>query len=536
MGIHDHSSALLVGIDCYEKKHITPLRGAKNDARTLVSTLTDHLGFPPERVRSLTDGEAEISEFGIALENAAGQTSSESLLLLFFAGHGFRLAGTKDDYLVFYDSDIRNKTNRKRTCFPVAHLEKVLCSSAAHRVLVLLDACRKPVEKGRSVEEPTLPKDFARGGIGVSPAASPSAQQEIATVFSCKPGNSAYESDEQDRGFFSLGLEQALSGEAADPRGRLTLNGLERFLQKRVAKLVHHERGHSTVQVPWFRREGACDWLLGKFASSTADEDPQKNDRQREYEPTQEENRQREYKPIQKEDQQREYGPTGERKGGEIRRVAGVEVAYIPPAPGQHGFWMQTTPISQRLWRKVMLKSPHCRFKKLELPVESVSWDEVQAFITEINRQTGCHFRLPEEAEWEHAARAGSKHRYHFGKLISALPPYAWYEKRKTGQVEPCPRKPNAWGLRDVHGNVYEWCAAERSSTDEGSHRNGAGRLRPVRGGSWKSYASECTATSRRVMETDACSDEVGFRLLVEESEELRRHFSTGEESGLIRA
>lgn len=271
MSLHNTSRALLVGIDAYEMGHVTPLLGAANDARALNTALVNHLGFPRDGVRVLVNDEARIGEFGIALQNAVEEVGSEGLLLLFFAGHGVRPGGTRNDHLVFYESDIRADVNIRRTCFPIADIEEELQKTSAQRILVLLDCCRKIPLSDRSGQTAEMPEDFGGRDISLRPrpdgvAHQADVGQEVATIFACGPNLSAYESEKRQRGYFSLGLEDAFSGRASED-GVLTLSGLETYLSSRIGELVRQERGSGAKQVPWFRRETAGDWVLGRFAA-----------------------------------------------------------------------------------------------------------------------------------------------------------------------------------------------------------------------------------------------------------------------------
>ncbi|HLC15756.1 MAG TPA: SUMF1/EgtB/PvdO family nonheme iron enzyme, partial [Thermodesulfovibrionia bacterium] len=146
-----------------------------------------------------------------------------------------------------------------------------------------------------------------------------------------------------------------------------------------------------------------------------------------------------------------------------------MKFAYIPPGKFMmgstnvtlsQGFFMQTTPVTQGQWKALMGNNPS-RFKRCgdDCPVESVSWHDAQKFIEKLNKREGVNkYRLPTEAEWEYAARAGSDTAYCFGDDEARLSEYAWYDKNSDGRTHPvAKKKPNAWWLYDMHGNVWEW-------------------------------------------------------------------------------
>ena len=219
------------------------------------------------------------------------------------------------------------------------------------------------------------------------------------------------------------------------------------------------------------------------------------------------------------------------------------------------GFYMGKYEVTQRLWKAVMGNNPS-RFKGDNLPVEQVSWDDAQEFIEELNRQTGRTFRLPTEAEWEYAARGGESTSLYNGENITIigsnispnLDLLAWYggncgqdytrsagcdeangvdisgwlEKQyrdSRGGTHPVGAKqPNAFGLYDMLGNVWEWCSDYYGPYGSGSQRDpvgpSTGSYRVRRGGCWDSFAQYCRVSRRNYYTPSYRFNFLGFRLV----------------------
>ena len=162
------------------------------------------------------------------------------------------------------------------------------------------------------------------------------------------------------------------------------------------------------------------------------------------------------------------------------------------------GFWLGETPVTQKQWKSVMGDNPSV-FKGANLPVEEVSWNDCQEFIQKVNAALNCGARLPTEAEWEYACRAGTSGAYGGTGELDEL---GWYDKNSGDKTHPVgQKKPNAWGLYDMHGNVWEWCSdwygdyPSGSVTDPTGPSSGSSRV--LRGGSWGCNARDCRSASR---------------------------------------
>ena len=186
-------------------------------------------------------------------------------------------------------------------------------------------------------------------------------------------------------------------------------------------------------------------------------------------------------------------------------------------------FYLGTYSVTQREWKSVMGDNPS-EFKGDDLPVEQVSWNDVQEFIRKLNDKEGTDkYRLPSEAEWEYACRAGATTRYSFGDSESKLGDYAWYAKNSDKKTHPVGQKlPNPYGLYDVHGNVCEWVldtghdSYNGAPTDGSAWESGYDFVRVCRGGNYISFARNCRSAYQLHLIFDARNDFIGFRLLRE--------------------
>jgi formylglycine-generating enzyme required for sulfatase activity len=178
-------------------------------------------------------------------------------------------------------------------------------------------------------------------------------------------------------------------------------------------------------------------------------------------------------------------------------------------------FRLGATEVTQAQWKAAMGQR-RGKFEGDDLPVEDISWNEARAFCEKLSKAEGRTYRLPTEAEWEYACRAGSTGRFGGDKLDDL----AWYDANGDSKTHPvAAKKPNAWGLFDMHGNVAEWCAdaytpnyPSGTVADPAGPAEGKGRV--VRGGSFASLERGCRCASRSSTSAAYQMKTIGLRVV----------------------
>ncbi len=241
----------------------------------------------------------------------------------------------------------------------------------------------------------------------------------------------------------------------------------------------------------------------------------------------------------------------------EITNSIGVKLVLIPKGTFQMGspieeagadndeqlhqvtiskdYYLGVTEVTQGQYEKVMGVNPS-HFQKRVIrksdssmyPVEQVSWEDAVEFCKRLSelpeeKKAGRAYRLPTEAEWEYACRAGSKTAFYFGDDSESLGAYAWHAANSGGQTHPVgEKKPNARGLYDMHGNVWEWCSDWYGDFPEGAVTDPVGptegSVRVLRGGSWGFGAADCRAAVRNAYVPTDRSASFGFRVALSSS------------------
>jgi formylglycine-generating enzyme required for sulfatase activity len=182
-------------------------------------------------------------------------------------------------------------------------------------------------------------------------------------------------------------------------------------------------------------------------------------------------------------------------------------------------FYLGKYPVTQEQWTAVMGENPS-HFKGPKNPVEWVSWEDCQRFLTRLNEKPGLgKWQFPTEAQWEYACRAGSTTIFCFGNDESGLDEYGWYDKTSGGKPHPVgEKKPNAWGLYDMNGSIWQWCLdwydpgyyAHSPVDDPTGPATGTERV--SHGGSWASPARSARSANHGRIEAGHHGTHLGFR------------------------
>jgi formylglycine-generating enzyme required for sulfatase activity len=537
--------ALVIGNGAYSN---SPLPNAVRDARLIDETLRE-LGFEVIRGENLT--REEMSE---VLKSFGQQLGVGGVGLFYYAGHGVQVNGR--NYLV--PIDFGRVTTLREAEGQLLNAEEVLQTMAAKQGLniVVLDACRdNPVKLGF---KPTDRPGFAEirntpGGTylaystspdhGASDGAEGNSPYCVALARSLRMRPSRLEDVfiharielEESTGGAQVPWEHsslktvfyftpdAVSAApmpnlsyAGPLRNQLLKGALGGLRQSSFNVLVVNDKGRVTSQLEGHARffvedeskVGGLEMLEipgGRFlmGSSAADADAAYADAKR-------------------------YDEE------ETRETVSAEMPQH--AVDVRGFYMSRNEITQRQWRAVMGNLPPIERESVgdDLPVVNVSYRDAERFCERLSSMTGRLYRLPSEAEWEYACRAGTATPFAFGPTINpqvtnynANAPFGQAEGRNSRRaMQPAGQSgsANAFGLYGMHGNVWEWCAdywhdgynsapTDGSVWDEPNEDTRAYRV--IRGGSWDSTANSCRSASRRKAAVVTATKKLGFRVVV---------------------
>jgi len=534
--------ALVIGNGAYKS---SPLKNPVNDSKDVAAKLRS-LGFTVVERNNLV-----VKQIGSTLREFRSTLKPGSVALVYYAGHGVQIKG--ENYLPAVDAEIGGEEDVPNQSLAMRQIMDVLGDARTRLNLVFLDACRdNPYARSFRSSASGLSKENAPSGTLIS--------------FATRPGSVA--SDGTGRNGLYTGALLAAMNEPNRP--------IEQVLKSVVSTV---KAGSKNQQEPWMEGsiEGEFCFSGCKPVAVAQNTTSEMSDNQRE------EKFWDEAKVIGNREAFEAYlssYPTGRYAAlakASIVRLVPLSVPATPPSNPNHlaqqssvqstviqqpkagavfkdcddcpemvmipagnflmgtqdkgkdetpqhpvsikGFALGRFEVTQLHWSLVMSANPS-QFKSPNNPVENVSWDDIQEFLRRLNSKTGRIYRLPSEAEWEYAARAGSQTIYHFGDKADELNRYAWFQGNSGSVTHPVGEKlPNAFGLYDMHGNVWEWtddCWNRDYSgapTDGSAWIRGACGRRVLRGGSHFIGPDSARSAYRSSNDTSARSFSYGFRL-----------------------
>ena len=534
--------ALLVGVRTYNKDQLRNLDYTENDVDGLAQVLR---GAGYKRVVLMTETEAVARRDNELMPTGKNVRSQLKALLedrkagdsvvLAFSGHGVQPRDQDANYFCPMDADVTDLT----TLVPLTEVYKALEDCPAGMKVLLVDACRNdPLAGG----DKSLPK------IKLASVTRPQAEKPpggVAALYSCSEGERAFESGKLQQGIFFHFVIEGLKGAAANAKGEVTLERLASYVKDEVPDRAKEEYGPKARQLPQLvsnltgsqplataRREvvnsigmkleliPAGDFLMGS--------------------PKNEEGR----APW---EQQHEVQITQPFYMGATPVTIGQFKAFVKDAgykteaekDGKGGFGYNAATHRGE-------QSPTYNWKNTgweqtdEQPVVNVTWNDAVEFCKWLSKKEGKTYELPTEAEWEYACRAGTETRFWCGDKDEDLKGNANIADASLKEKDPSQSnvvawddgypytspvgkfKPNPWGLYDMHGNVWQWCADwfdkdyYRNSPRQDPKGPDSGQLRAQRGGSWlHGTPRECRSAERGYFEPGHRNSHDGFRVVL---------------------
>ena len=424
--------ALVIGNAAYEWNSVGRLENPVRDAERVGRAL-EAVGFKVRIERNLTE-----NAFVDLLDEFARDTRFASAAVFYYAGHGTVVGG--ENYLL--PVDLEGAGRVKNNAIKVAD---VVGAMQGRQNLVFLDSCRSPPSRR------TRGTVVSRGLVAVGAA---DLGKQILIGYATAPGQPALDGEARGNSPYAAALAEQLGTPGLDVSRmhrrvrnavrEATEGGQQPWMEDSLGEDFYFRHGNPPPSGSWTSPLGMeFKWIpAGSFVMGS---------------------------------------PQGEegRFAAEVQH--GVRIS--------EGFWMGKYEVTQGEWEAVMGSNPsYFESCGARCPVESVSWNDVQGFIAELNAREsgkGNRYRLPTEAEWEYAARAGTT-----GARHGVLGSIAWYEDNSGGRTHPVGQKrANAWGLHDMLGNVWEWTADWYGDypsglvTDPRGPSTGSDRV--FRGGSW---------------------------------------------------
>jgi formylglycine-generating enzyme required for sulfatase activity len=509
--------ALVVGVREYQHSKLENLDYPSQDALELAKVLKG-AGFTKVVVMHSEQSDASMrpnyAQLTREIDGILDGIGKEDVLLIALSGHGVENS-QKENFFCAMDA---NPFTFKQ-CVPLRDLLKKMHESGVGSGLLLVDACR---------DEAKLPRG-AKGASGDSIIQVP---EGVAALFSCASNQQAFESKEAGggHGIFFHAVIEGLTGRAADVEGDVTWDGLVSHVKKNVPNRVKEWVGPSFRQTPHSVGSQVGAVMLAKYSPLRA-EAPRR------------------------EEMRRPSSETSSNSKSITSKTTGAKLLLIPAGEflmgspdtelswdGKHEsnespqhqvritkpFYLGETEVTQKQWRVVMGTEP---WKGQDYVKEGddyaatyVNWADAVEYCKRLSAKDGRTYRLPTEAEWEYSCRAGTQTKWSFGDSADELSEYAWYDANAWNLDEKYAhrvgqKKSNGWGLRDMHGNVWEWCSDwygedyYKRSPGEDPSGPSEGSDRVYRGGGWHDFPVNSRSAIRLGDSPDSRFRSLGFRL-----------------------
>ncbi len=494
--------ALVIGNKDYQK--MNPLRNPLNDANDMAEAL-QKLGFETIKVTN-TDYRALVG----AVNRFREQLSSSDVALFYYSGHGISYGGK--NFLMPVDADISCLDQIEEFGVPLNRILGDIAAKNVRNSFVFLDACRN-VPNLKVCDNTT--RDFSPNTGLVKPTNNPRGSM---VVYATEEGSTADDNVAERNGLFTAALLRYLT----------TPNlGIRTILDRTSIEV---EKSSLGKQVP-----GRYDKLQGDFVfvqsagAAAPGVAPPSQLPPATTAPSS--TTARSYMDLPFAELVRVEGgtfPMGD------SRAEGAEDEVPLHTVTVSSFWMGKYEVTQRQWQEVMGNNPSFFKECDDCPVEQVSLDNIQVFLTKLNARTAARYRLPTEAEWEYAAGGGSGMRTRFGNgreeanpadinfegRLTYKKPYSVVGEARRKTVAVGSFSPNSLGLHDMSGNVYEWCTDWYGAYEKVAQTNpkgpATGTERVFRGGSWDDFPERIRITNRNSNISSFRYSRIGFRLVLD--------------------
>lgn len=525
--------ALVVGNSAYKS---APLRNPTNDAKDMAVKLKG-MGFTVIERNNLT-----VKQIGSTLREFRSKLTPGSVALVYYAGHGLQIKG--ENYFPTVDAEIAGEEDVSNQSLAMRQIMDVLEGAKTRLNLIFLDACRNnPYQRSFRSSSDGLSKINAPSGTLIS--------------FATRPGSVAADGTGRN------GLYTGALLEAMDSRG----DQIEQVLKRVVTRV---KAGSKNQQEPWMEGSIEGEFCFGNCLATSAQ--TAVSDDRALWDSVKDSRDVNEVKAY------LEQFPRGLFAGVARARVASLENAAFqvdmakppqsttssprPPSSGFNagsvlkdceecpemisipagifdmgsndyadsqpvhrvnvkGFFLGKTEVTQGQWKALMGNNPSF-FSRCgdSCPVDQVKFDDAQEFIKRLSLKTGKQYRLPSEAEWEYSARAGSSNKWSFGDSENSIGDYAWYKRNSNSTTHQVAEKmSNAFGLFDMHGNVWEWTQDcwngnySGAPTDGSAWNSGDCYRRVLRGGSFNNDIGRLRVSFRNADYVDSRYFSFGFRV-----------------------